>query len=201
MFGLRTFTVEVAAVATALLSYTLFSGPLRGFALFAAAKLVLRQGTRALPRALALVMLPAFFGCLLVSEAARIAATAAVGVMGGKNSITSILRSSARALELLGDPDRTISDLTGRALQSTSSPTSVWRACIPRGAHARASVAVRAACAARRWLLVAAVVSAIVPFLSGSPTALVTRAVATWWILSSPASHAIRGKSSAHRSQ
>lgn len=176
-------TAEAVALAATVGVCMLFSGPLRGFAAFAAAKLVIRQGTRALPRAAALVTLPAFFGCLLASEAARIVVAVAVSKKAQR-----VVVNSARALAMLGDPDRAIADLASRALHSTSSPTSVWRPCIPRGAAARASVTVMTACAARRYLLAAALMSALAPFFFSGAAMLFSRAVLAWWVLSAPSS-------------
>lgn len=170
---------EAVAIAAALLSATVFSGPLRGFATVAAAKLVLRRGARAAATAAVLVCAPAPFGCILLSEACR--AVIAITAASHRRRPLDLVRRSVRALTVLGDLDGTIADLPARTLRPQSSPTSVWSACLPKRKSLRVSRTLQVACALRRWLLFSAVATAYVPFCTGGVTAMLSRVAIIGW--------------------
>ncbi len=191
----RAAALELAAASAAWGARALFGSLLRGFAAVAAVKLLLRRGARGVPAAAALLALPAAFGCLALADGlaqlTRIFSTS-------RRHPRALVTRIARAASMIGNLDAALAALPSRALRPPSSATSVWaRPPNPRpcregceggaGRRSGRALALRAASACRRWLLVAAAASLVAPFVALRPerwlSTQAARAAVVLWLL------------------
>ena len=179
---LKRMATELAASAVALTVLAAFWYPFRGFAVVAAVKLLLRKGRRGIPDALALLALPATFGCLAAAQGIygvlKIAAPFRAP-SGGTRALSRIARAACTVWDL----DTAIARLPGSFLRPRSSRLSVW---IPLHLPKAAGEAAKLASAVRRWLLIAALASVLIVFTGPmSLRVLATRAAVALWLLGS----------------